>query len=76
MSGTTAAVAGIAFFLVFVAVAYVVLRMLKKTVRMAFRMALVAAVLLIAVVGSISVWWFASGSGTPQRAKPAQSRQR
>ncbi len=65
MAGGTAMIAAAAFFLIFVAVAYIVFRLLKKTVKMAFRMAIVAAILLIAIAGSVSFWWL--GSSKPTR---------
>lgn len=65
--------AAIVFFFVFAGVAYVVFRLLKKTVKMAFRMAIVAAILAIAVAGSISFWWL-NQSKSPPRPKPAKTR--
>jgi len=72
--GTTAAVVGIGFFLVLLAAAYVVFRLLKKTVKMAFRMAIVATILVIAVVGSLSLWWFSSWSGGQRPSRPSPTR--
>ena len=43
MGGTGPLAAGLVFFAVFAAIAYVAFRLLKKTVKMAFRMAVVAA---------------------------------
>lgn len=52
--------------------AYVTLR---KTVKMAFRLAIVAIILIIALVGSASFWWFSSGSKpTKPRSAPTRSR--
>jgi Na+-translocating ferredoxin:NAD+ oxidoreductase RnfA subunit len=48
------------FFLILAAIAFVAYKMVKRTVKMAFRMAIVAMILLIAIVGSISLWWFLS----------------
>ena len=74
MSGTGALAAGLVFFAVFAAIAYVVFRLLRKTVKMAFRMAVVAAILVVAVVGSLSFWWFSSG--TAQKTRPAATKTR
>lgn len=74
MGGTGALAAGLVFFAVFAAIAYIAFRLLKKTVKMAFRMAVVAAILLIAIVGSLSFWWF--NSGTAQKQRPAASKTR
>jgi hypothetical protein len=75
LSGTGALAAGLIFFAVFAAIAYVAFRLLKKTVKMAFRMAVVAAILLVAVVGSLSFWWFSSAPAQKQQ-RPAATRTR
>ena len=72
MGGTGALAAGVVFFAAFAAAAYVLFRLLRKTVKMAFRMAVVTSILLVAVVGSLSLWWF--NSGTAQKARPAATR--
>ena len=64
---------GIAFFLVFAAVAFIAYKMLKKTVKMAVRMTIVVAILLIALVGSIALLMFA-GSKDSSPTKPAPTR--
>ncbi len=69
--GTIAAVVAAAFLLLFIGVAFVAFKALKRTVTMAIRMAVVGAILLIAVVGSISLWYF-SGSGSPKLKPPAE----
>ena len=74
LAGTGPLAAGLVFFAVFAGVAYVAFRLLRKTVKMAFRMAVVAAILLVAVVGSLSFWWF--NTGTTQKQRPAASRAR
>ncbi len=66
-------IAAAAFVLVFAAVAYVVFRMLRKTVKMAFRLAIVATIILIAIAGSISFWWL--GGGKPSRAERPKATQ-
>ncbi len=73
--GTVGIAAAAAFLLIFLGVAYVVFRMLRKTVKMAFRMAIVGVILLIAVVGSLSLWYFGSdGSSSPRTRPPAERR--
>ena len=67
--------AAVAFFLVFAAVAFITFKLLRKTVKMAFRMAIVAIILVIAVAGSISFWWL-SGTKTsrPERPRATQPK--
>jgi apolipoprotein N-acyltransferase len=74
VGGTVGLGLGVAFFVVFAAVAYVAFRLLRKTVKMAFRMAIVAAILLIAAVGAVSIYWFGYGTTTPTRQAPARSK--
>ncbi|MGI8812724.1 MAG: hypothetical protein ACR2IH_09400 [Pyrinomonadaceae bacterium] len=71
---SSALAAGAIFFLVFAVVAYIAFRILRKTVKMAFRMMIVVAILLIAVVGGLSFWWFNSGSAS--KTRPAATRTR
>lgn len=66
-------VGGLIFFLIFAGVAYVAFRILKKTAKMAIRMFVVALILLIAIAGSVSLWYF-SGSGAPKLKPPANRR--
>jgi len=71
-SGSTiGVVVAVTFFLVFLGVAFVAYKALKKTVKMAFRMVVVMIILAIAVAGSISLWYFSSG-GTPKLKPPAE----
>ncbi len=71
--GTMGIIVAAAFFLVFAGVAFVAYKALKKTVKMAFRMAIVAVILVLAVIGSLTLWYF-SGSGTPKLKPPANRR--
>ncbi len=68
-----ATVAG-AFFLVLAGAAYIAFKALKKTAKMAIRLIVVVMILVIAVAGSLSLWWFSSDS-TP-KLKPPQERRR
>jgi hypothetical protein len=73
--GTAGIAAVVGFFLIFVAVAYIAFRLLKRTVRMALRMAIVAVILLVALAGSIYIYWSRT-SYTPRPRPPVPTRQR
>ena len=64
--------AGVAFLLIFVGIALVVFKLLKRTVKMAVRMAIAGAILAVAVIGSI--YFFLSGPSKPSRP-PVRSGQ-
>lgn len=73
VAGGIGAIAGIGFFLVLAAVAFVAFKMLKRTVKMAVRMTIVIAILVVALIGSIALLYYSSGGGgskpTPTRTK-------
>ena len=71
-------VLGVGFLLAALAAAYIVFRMLRKTVKMAFRIAIVAAILVIGLVGTVAFFYMSSGGGrgAPPRGRPAANRQR
>lgn len=64
--------AAVAFFFVFAAVAFIAYKMLRRTVKMAFRMTVVAVILAIAVAGSIALWAFSSRPA--ERPRPTRPR--
>ena len=73
--GTTGVAAIVGFLLVFVAIAYIAFRLLKRTVRMAFRMAIVAVILLVALVGSVYIYWSKTAyNPRPRPPLPTRSR--
>jgi hypothetical protein len=72
--GTAGAIGGLLIFVVAAAIAFVVFRILRKSLRIAFRLALVVAILVIAAVGAGSLWWFGTDDG-PNK-KPASERRR
>jgi hypothetical protein len=75
VGGGIAAIFGIAFFFVLAAVAFITYRLLKKTVKMAVRMTIVVAILLIALIGSVALLLFGSGGGKPApRPTPATQK--
>ena len=73
-SETTLLAAGGAMILIAAALAYVVFRLLRKTVRMALRMAVVAAIFVFILVGGIAFWWLSSGTTPKPRPTPARQR--
>jgi hypothetical protein len=64
---------GIAFFLIFAVVAFIAYKMLKKTVKMAVRMTIVVAILLIALIGSVALLMFAGSKDSTPRPAPTRS---
>lgn len=54
--GALGIVSAAAFLLIFAGAAFIAFKMLKRSVKMAFRLALVAVILVIAVAGSIALW--------------------
>ena len=67
--GSVAIVAAVIFFIVFVGAAVVVFSLIKRTFKLALRLLIVGALLLIAVAGATSLWWFA-GSPAPNTNRP------
>jgi nitric oxide reductase large subunit len=74
-AGSIGLIAGVVFMVVFIALAMIVLSFVKRTVKLAFRIAIVGVLLLIGIAGATSLWWFAGGSGDKPRSAPVrQSR--
>jgi len=76
VGGGIGAVVGIAFFFILAAVAFIAYKMLKKTVKMAVRMTVVVAILLIALIGSIALLMFSGSSGGGKRPTPTTQKPR
>ncbi len=72
--GTVGVVVAVSFLLVFLGVAFVAYKALRKTVKMAFRLAVVGVILVIAIAGSVSLWYFSSGGS--RKLKPPVEKQR
>ena len=66
---------GIGFLLIALAAAYIAFRMLRKTVKMAFRMAIVAVILIVGLIGTAAFFYMGSGGNGPKN-RPAPSRPR
>ena len=62
-----------AFFLVLIGVAFIAFKALKKSAKIAYRLAVVSVILAIAFVGSLSLWYFSSGS-TPRPRPPIERK--
>ncbi len=58
---------GIIFFLIFAAIAFVTFKLLKRTVKMAIRIVIVAIILLVAIIGGLALLPFGT-SPRPERA--------
>ncbi len=72
-AGGTMAFVGIAVLVVFIGAAFVAFKLLKKSVKMAFRVAVVALILAIGVAGS--AFFFAVGTSKPTRtSRPVKNR--
>lgn len=72
--GTFGIVAGVIFFLVLAAVAYIVFRMMRKTVKWAIRVTVVTVILLVALIGGIAVYWNSSSKQSRPKPTPARTR--
>lgn len=71
--GAIFAGAGILLFIALAAVAFIAFRIFRKTMKMAFRLALLAAILFVAVVGSVGVWLLGPANNGP-RPVPQRTR--
>jgi uncharacterized membrane protein YhhN len=60
-AGPIGIAAGVAFFLIIAAVAYISFRLLRRTMKTAMRLLIVGLILLVAVIGSIAILWKSSG---------------
>jgi len=66
VSGAVAAGVGAVIFLVLAAVAFIAFRIFRKSLKLAFRLAIVAGILFLAFAGSVGYWWFAPGKPGPR----------
>ena len=73
-SSSIIAGAGVVFLIAIAAVAYIAFRIFRKTMKMAFRMAVLAAVLVFALGGSVGLWWFGTSKPAPRPA-PQRTKQ-
>ena len=71
---TFSIVAGVGVFLLLATAAYVVFRLTRRTVKTAIRLTIVAVILLIALVGSVAVYWKSGSTNQQTRPRPAPTR--
>lgn len=64
---------GAIFFLLISAAAFVAYKALSKTAKFALRSAIVAIILMIALVGGVSLWYFSAFSAPPKDWAPTRS---
>ena len=67
-------IAAIIFVIFLVAVAAITYFVLKRAVKMAIRAAIVGLILLIAVVGGASLWWFGGADKDDKRPAPTNKK--
>ncbi len=72
--GSVGIFAAAVFFIIFLGVAFVAFKALKKTVKMAFRIAVVCVILAVAIAGSIALWAFSGSVGTGDRPRATRPR--
>lgn len=53
------------FFLICLAAAFITFKMLKRTVKMAIRMVIVAVILFVALIGGVALMYFGSSGNGP-----------
>lgn len=68
------AFAAVVFVLICIAVAITAFLLLRKTLKMAFRMAIVGVILLIAIVGGIAAIYLGFSSDSPRPPRPSPTR--
>ena len=73
--GTIGVLLAVGFGFIVLAAAFFAFVMLRKTLKMAMRLVIVAVLALVALVGGVSFWWFSSGDETA-KPRPANSRSR
>lgn len=65
LAGGIGIFAGVAFFLIFVAIAFIAFKLLRRTLKMAFRLVIVAIIVAVAIAGS--AFFLMLGTAKPVR---------
>jgi len=74
LGGGLGVIAGVVFLLICLAAAYLAFRLLKKSVKMAFRLIIVGVIILIAIAGSVSFWWLGASSSPRPGPRSSQTK--
>ncbi len=69
-------IVAIGFVVFLIAAATITFFVLRKAIKMAVRAAIVALILLIAVVGGISLWWFGASDKTSDKMPVTNKKSR
>ena len=72
--GAVGAVAGVFFFLICIAVAFIAFRVLRKTLKMALRLVIVFVIIAIGLFGTAAWYFMGSGGHGPQKPGPSRER--
>jgi hypothetical protein len=72
---TTIMIAG-GLFAVTMILAYVAFRLLKRSVRIAFRLALLAAIIVFGLTAAILFWWTSADPTQVTKPKPSPARKK
>lgn len=75
IGNTAGTIVAVAFFLVLIGVAIFAYKMLMRTVKMAIRMVIVALILLVAIIGSVSLYVFSRYDPPKRPILPARQTQ-
>jgi hypothetical protein len=74
-TGAIAAGAGIVLLIAIAAVSYIAFRIFRKSLKMAFRISLIAAALVAVLGGGLGLWWLGSSKPAPRSTStPQRSR--
>ena len=69
-----AVVAAVGFFFVFLAIAFIAFKLLKRTVRMAVRVIVVGLIVAVAISGSVLLFNYGTAKPTRPQPRPPASR--
>lgn len=67
-------IAAVVFVVFLLAVAFLTFFVLKRALKMAIRAAIVGIIILVAIIGGASLWYFGSDSGAKKPAAVKKTR--